>query len=60
MIRWLRTFLLPHLGPAEQSHRGAMATDVRGPKLKLWCTTCDEVSSYVIYTTRGTHFAHLR
>jgi hypothetical protein len=56
----LRTFLLPRLGPAEQSHRGAMAAGLRGPKLKLQCTIYDEISSYVIYTTRGTRFAHLR
>jgi hypothetical protein len=56
----LRTFLLPRLGPAEQSHRGAMATGLRGPKLELRCTICDEVPSYAIYTTRGTRFAHLR
>jgi hypothetical protein len=37
-----------------------MATGLRGPKLELQCTICDEVSSYVIYTIRGTHFAHLR
>jgi hypothetical protein len=33
---------------------------LRRPKLELWCTICDEVSSYVIYMTRGTRFAHLR
>jgi hypothetical protein len=58
-IRWLGTILLPQLSPAEQSHRGAMAAGLRGPKLKLRCTICDEVSSYAIYTTRGTRFAHL-
>jgi hypothetical protein len=58
-IRRLGTFLLPQLGPTEQSHRGAMSAGLRGPKLKLWCTICDEISSYAIYTTRGTHFAHL-
>jgi hypothetical protein len=36
-----------------------MAADLRGPKLELRSTICDEVSSYVIYTTRGTHFANL-
>jgi hypothetical protein len=56
----LGTILLPRLGPAEQSHRGAMAAGLRGPKLELWCTICDEVSSYAIYTTWGTHFANLR
>jgi hypothetical protein len=59
-IQRLGTFLLPWLGPAEQIHRGAMAGSLRGPKLELWCTICNEVSSYVIYTTRGTRFAHLR
>jgi hypothetical protein len=37
-----------------------MAAGLRGPKLELWCTICDVVSSYAIYTTRGTRFAHLR
>jgi hypothetical protein len=37
-----------------------MVVSLRRPKLKLRCTICDEVSSYVIYTTRGTRFAHLR
>jgi hypothetical protein len=59
-IRWLEAFLLPRLSSAEQSHRGAMAASLRGPKLELWCTICDEVSSYAIYMTRGTHFAHLQ
>jgi hypothetical protein len=34
-----------------------MATRLRGPKLELRCTICDEVSSYVIYTMRGIQFA---
>jgi hypothetical protein len=37
-----------------------MAAGLRGPKLELRCTICDEVSSCVIYTTRGTHFANIR
>jgi hypothetical protein len=53
-------FLHPRLGPAKQGHRGTMDAGLRGPKLELWCTICDEVLSYVIYTTRGTHFAHLQ
>jgi hypothetical protein len=52
-------FLLPRLGPAEQNHQGAMAVGLRGPKLELRCTICDEVSSYVIYKRRGVQFAHL-
>jgi hypothetical protein len=28
-------------------------------KLTLWCTICDEVSSYVIYETRGIQFTHM-
>jgi hypothetical protein len=44
----------------KQSTVGAMAVGLRGPKLELRCTICDEVSSYVIYTTRGTRFANLR
>jgi hypothetical protein len=60
MIRRLGTLLHPQLSPAEQSHWGTMAAGLRGPKLDLWCTICDEVSSYVIYTTWGTRFAHLR
>jgi hypothetical protein len=59
-IRRLKTFLLPRLGPIEQSQRGAMAAGLRGSKLELQCTIYDEVSSYAIYTARGTHFAHLR
>jgi hypothetical protein len=59
-IRRLGMFLFPRLSPAEQSHQGAMATGLRGSKLVLWCNICDEVSSYAIYTTRGTRFVHLR
>jgi hypothetical protein len=59
-IQRLGTFINPRLSLAEQSHRGAMAAGLRGPKLELWCTICDEVLSDVIYTTRGTHFAHLQ
>jgi hypothetical protein len=59
-IRRLGMFLLPRLGPTEQSHRSAMAAGLRGSKLELWCTICDEVSYYMIYMTRGTRFAHLR
>jgi hypothetical protein len=59
-IQQLNVFLLPRLGPVEQRHRSAMAAGLRGLNLELQCTICDEVSSYVIYTTRGTHFTHLR
>jgi hypothetical protein len=52
-------FLLPRLSLAKQSHQGTMAADFRGLKLELRCTILDEVSSYVIYMIRGTHFAHL-
>jgi hypothetical protein len=37
-----------------------MAAGLRGPKLELWCTICDKVSSYVIYMTRGLQFATYR
>jgi hypothetical protein len=60
MIRWFKTILLSRLGPAEQSHQGTMATSLRGPMHDLQCTISDAVSSCVIYTTRGTYFAHLR
>jgi hypothetical protein len=59
-IQQLEMFLHPRLGPAKQGHQGTMDAGLRGPKLELWCTICDEVLSYVIYTTRGTHFAHLQ
>jgi hypothetical protein len=36
-----------------------MATSLRRPKLELRCTICDEVTCYVIYTTRGSHFGNL-
>jgi hypothetical protein len=45
---------------SKQSVVAAMAAGLRGPKLELRCTICDEVSSYVIYTTRGTRFANSR
>jgi hypothetical protein len=37
-----------------------MAAGLRGSKLELWCSICDEVSSYAVYTIRETRFAHLR
>jgi hypothetical protein len=36
-----------------------MAAGLRGPKHELWCTICDDVSSYVIYMIRGIQFTHL-
>jgi hypothetical protein len=32
---------------------------LRKLNLKLWCTICDDVSSYMIYATRGIQFAPL-
>jgi hypothetical protein len=44
---------------AEIEHRGAMVAGLRELKLTLWVTKLRSDSSYAIYATRETCFAHL-